>query len=260
MIGDLEGAPTPIEVKVFGDDLDTLAGDLRRGRRHPRAHQRRRRHRRPAARHAGSDLGDRSGGGRTAGPVGGAGLGAVVGRVARRRADRAAADRPHHSGAGALSGRLPHGPGSRWRRRRSAPPTAGRFRSAASRTRPARKGRSSCSARTSSRWSMVTGHLEDRDLGSAVAEIQAKLREPEAAGRLHDRSRRPVRVAAAVVSRAADGVRDRGGAGLHHPAGAVRPLHAGAADPRRGAAVAGRRVRAAAAHRHGPERRHRRWD
>jgi CzcA family heavy metal efflux pump len=26
MIGDLEGAPTPIEVKVFGDDLDTLAG------------------------------------------------------------------------------------------------------------------------------------------------------------------------------------------------------------------------------------------
>jgi CzcA family heavy metal efflux pump len=26
MIGDLEGAPTPIEVKVFGDDLDTLSG------------------------------------------------------------------------------------------------------------------------------------------------------------------------------------------------------------------------------------------
>ncbi len=25
MIGDLEGAPTPIEVKVFGDDPDTLA-------------------------------------------------------------------------------------------------------------------------------------------------------------------------------------------------------------------------------------------
>ena len=54
-----------------------------------------------------------------------------------------------------------------------------------SRRRP--RARSSCSARTCGRWRSSPARLEDRDLGSAVAEIQPKLRGAEAAGRLHAR-------------------------------------------------------------------------
>ena len=64
---------------------------------------------------------------------------------------------------------------------------------------------------------VVSGRLEGRDLGSAVAEIQTNLDDAEAAGRLHLRDRRAVPVAGAGVPRAADGVRARGRARVHDP-------------------------------------------
>ena len=254
MIGDLEGAPTPIEVKVFGDDLDTLAGvseevegilehtsgvvdivGLQRGT--PEATWQ-------------------------IDPAAAGRLGLSVAQVSEQLSDAWLGDVQTElqltDRTIPVRVRYPDA-----YRMDPAQMAATPIRAADGRTIPLgsiahstrAEGEIILQRENLKQMVMVTGHLEDRDLGSAVAEIQAKLREPEAAGRLHDRSRRPVRVAAPVVSRAAGGVRGRGGAGLHHPAGAVRPLHAGAADPRRGATVAGGRVRAAAAHEHGPERR-----
>ncbi len=50
MLGDLEGSPTPIEVKIFGDDPEVLEQTGRAGRGHARQDRRRRRRRRHAAR------------------------------------------------------------------------------------------------------------------------------------------------------------------------------------------------------------------
>ena len=60
MLGDLEGAPTPIEVKVFGDDQAKLRGAVGGDRREAREDPRHRRRRRPAARRPGSGVAGRS--------------------------------------------------------------------------------------------------------------------------------------------------------------------------------------------------------
>ena len=83
----------------------------------------------------------------------------------------------------------------------------------------------SCCARTSRRWRSSPGASKDATSGSAVAEIRTTARRHEAAGRLHLRDRRAVRVAAAGVPRAADGVRHRRGAGVHDPRRAVPRVH-----------------------------------
>ena len=54
---------------------------------------------------------------------------------------------------------------------------------------------------------LVTARLEERDLGSAVARDPEPTARPSAAGRLHLRGRRAVRVAAPGVPRAAAGLR-----------------------------------------------------
>ena len=102
---------------------------------------------------------------------------------------------------------------------------------------------------------LVTARLENRDLGSAVGEIKVDAGVDAAAGRLHLGSRRPVRLAAAIVPRTAAGLGHRHRAGVRHPgrcssAGSPPALLILAG----GAAVARRRVGAAAADRHRPQR------
>ena len=60
---------------------------------------------------------------------------------------------------------------------------------------------------------LVTGRLEGRDLGSAVAEIQAQAAPGSSCRSATRRGRRPVRVAAAGLPRAAAGLRHRRRAG-----------------------------------------------
>ena len=95
------------------------------------------------------------------------------------------------------------------------------------------------SARTCGRWPWSPAGSKDRDLGSAATEIQGKLRRPQAAGRLLDRGRRPVRVAAPGLPRAAAGVRRSPPRWCFSSwwSSSAR-FTAGAAPPARGAALA----------------------
>ena len=199
MLGDLEGAPTPIEIKIFGDDPERLAAlaepveemlgkvegvvdvvGMQRGNPEmtwnidPVASA--------ARRH------DRRAGGRSDG-----------GQLARRSADRSAPARSSRAGAGPTAGRVslrpaatpaghdPHASRARWCRCR-------RWRT------PVRaNGQAELLRENLRQMAEVSGHLEGRDMGSAVAEIRTKLAATEAAGRLHLRDWRPVRVAAAGV-------------------------------------------------------------
>ena len=101
---------------------------------------------------------------------------------------------------------------------------------------------------------LVTGRLEGRDLGSAVAEDPRPAAGDDAARRLHLRDWRTVRIAAHRVSRAAGGVRPRGGARLHDSRDPLPRLDAGHPHPVGRAAVARRRAAAAPAHGRRPER------
>ncbi len=217
MLGDLEGSPTPIEVKIFGDDtavLETLAepveemlekvdgvvdvvgmqrgnpevdlDDRSRGRRPRRAHRR-------------------------------AGVGAAVGGVARRGGRRI---------CGCSTGACPCACGcpTRCASTRRGWPTRccarrpGRWcRCRAWRQAERSNGQAELLRENLRGMALVSGRLEGRDLGSAVAEIRTALQAPEAAGRLHLRDRRAVRVAAHRLSRAAGRVRRRRRAGVHDP-------------------------------------------
>ena len=100
---------------------------------------------------------------------------------------------------------------------------------------------------------LVSGRLENRDLGSAVAEIRSRLAELRLPVGYTYEIGGQYRVPAPGVPRAALGLRGRGGAGVHGPGAAVPIVHSVAADPRRRAALARRRAPAAPRHRHGPE-------
>ena len=94
MLGDLEGNPDPIEVKIFGDDPDVARRARRRARAEAREDRRRRRRRRAVARQSRGDLAGRSGRRRPARADGRAGREPAVGGVGRRSRDRPApADR-----------------------------------------------------------------------------------------------------------------------------------------------------------------------
>ena len=176
MIGDLEGAPTPIEVKVFGDDLDTLAGiseqvegilehtsgvvdivGLQRGT--PEATW---------------DI-DPTAAGR---------LGLSVAQVSEQLADAWLGDvqtelqlidrtipvRVRYPDAYRLDPAQMAATPIRGAEGRTVP--------LASIARPARAGGEIILQRENlKQMALVTGHLEDRDLGGAVAEIQGKLRD-----------------------------------------------------------------------------------
>ena len=176
MLGDLEGAPTPIEVKVFGDDADTLAeiseqveeaaregidgvvdivGVQRGNPRRPGTSTRSA----PAASASPSRRCRRSS------PTPGSATSATELRLADRTIPCACAI-PTRTG----SIRSQHGCDARPRRSdgRSVPLCSARARQHdRRRDHPERENLR--------QMALVTGRLEDRDLGSAVAEIQAKL-------------------------------------------------------------------------------------
>ena len=107
MLGDLEGSPTPIEVKIFGDDPEVLARASEPVEEMLGQGRRRGRRRRDAARQPRGDVDDRPRGGGAARSHGRGRLVAARGGLARRRRHGPAAARPTRAGAGPPAGLLP---------------------------------------------------------------------------------------------------------------------------------------------------------
>ena len=195
MLGDLEGTPTPIEVKIFGDD--------RRRARGARASQSKRCSARSTASSTSSACSaatPRRPGTIDPAAAGRLGLDRRAGRrsSSRRRGSATCAtdlrllDRTH-PGARALSGRGPLRSGAAGADARPRRRTGKLVPLSALAHDAAPNGQAELLRENLRQMALVSGRLEGRDLGSAVAEIQAKLRDAEAAGRLHLRDRRPVR-------------------------------------------------------------------
>ena len=185
MLGDLEGAPTPIEVKIFGDDPAVLEQTRRAGRS------------RCSARSTASSTwsacsaatrkspGRRSHGGGPRRADGRTGRAAALGRVAGRCGDRPAAAGSTRAGPGASPGLGAVRSRAARRRRCCAPATASSCRCRASRTARVRTASRELLRENLRGMALVTARLEGRDLGSAVAEIRPAAGAAEAAGRLH---------------------------------------------------------------------------
>ena len=101
---------------------------------------------------------------------------------------------------------------------------------------------------------ILTARLEGRDLGGAVKAVNTMILVGDAAAGLHVRDRRPISVAATGVPRVAAGRRHRHVAGVRRPGRAVPAVHAGRAHSCGRAAFTLRRVCAAHHHRHGSQR------
>ena len=250
MLGDLEGAPTPIEIKIFGDDqaqLEAISEEIEG---------------RLADKHeiAGvvDVIGVERGGPEVTwqvdplaaarvGPDGRTGRRSTVGGVARRQKrrelrllDRTIPVRVRYPDAFRFNGTK-----LQQTMMRGANGKLDAGVGAGDGDRAGAAGRAA-GARTSGRWRSSPAGSKDRDLGSAVADIQKMMDGMHAADRLHVGSRRPVPVAAhRVPAAAAWSPRIATRAGLRHPRRAVPQVHAGRPDSAGGAAVARRRVRAA---------------
>ena len=253
MLGDLEGVPEDIEVKIFGDDLGELAPA---GRPHRRAAQ--------------EDPGPRR--------PGGAPARQPRGRRARRPHARGAR-RPERRGRGQAAVGGPAGPGGDLvptrrppdRRARALPRRAalrprldprvpaddsGRRDRAAVRDRDDRAGAGRDAALPRGPQADGAGHGPARGPrpGQRRARRAGGARGRRLAGRLLVRHRRAAREPAGLVPLDAARAGDRLAAGARGAGGAVPALHAGARDPVGGAPVARRSLRPAAAHRHAAQR------
>ena len=227
MIGDLEGAPTPIEVKVFGDDPDTLA------ERSPKQSNS------CSRASAASSTSSACSAARPRRP--GRSIQSAAGRLGPARSQQVS-EQLSDAWLGDVQTELQLA--DRTIPVRVRYPDAYRLdpqqmaatpiRVADGRTVPLGSHRALDHDRggdhSAAREPQADGP-RDRAISKTAIWAAPSLRsrrscgEPEAAGRLHDRSRRPIRVAAAVVPRAADGLRDRRRARLHHPRRPVRPLY-----------------------------------
>ena len=228
MLGDLEGNPTPIEVKVFGDDPDVLAELAEQvedalgkidgvvdvvG---------------VAARQPGIDLADRSAAAGRLGLTVDDVSPQLVGGLARRRRHRSPAARSHDSRARALSGRGPLRSGDAWRRRS--------IRGADGRSVPLSSARA-LSSRANGQTVLMRENLRQMALVTGAPRRSRPRQRGRGDPAKLDGMKLPVgytleiggqyAVAAAGVPRAAGGPRDRGGAGVRHPGGAVPGVPAG---------------------------------
>ena len=248
MLGDLEGNPEPIEVKVFGDDLPTLLA------RSPRPLEEKLRKVDGLVDLVGPRLGNpelqvqidptrAARAGFTPEQITDAVVRPGCSATSRRRCGAAIGSSICACGIPTRTGSIP--PGST-----NFPlTTAAGIVVPLQATADVRSLEGSAQLYREDLKQMVpiTGRLEGRDIGSVMQDVKTVLDAGAVAGRLHVSDRRAVRNAAGIRSASLLVVAGGGAAAGVRPAGrAVPPLHGGTRDHVGGAAVAGRRVRAAA--------------